>query len=191
MVGADRGPARTGVPTLARPVPILAFHGTVRPDQSLRGSGTARWNESVPEAAGSGRSRTAWRQSPRPLMSAPHVQPDDVRQPRRRERDRAVHGQGRWSHLAGLSPRSDRVAVPRQDHHRDRRHPADRRPAWLTRARRWMSCRLASIARQTSARLALTGRSPRIVPGSLGVGADRFECAAPEPDQGRVGRPRC
>jgi polyhydroxybutyrate depolymerase len=52
MVGAVAGlraPA-AGAP-LARPVPVLAFHGTSDRINPYAGSGTARWDESVPAAA--------------------------------------------------------------------------------------------------------------------------------------------
>jgi polyhydroxybutyrate depolymerase len=51
MVGAIAGLRAPVVATLARPVPILAFHGTADRINPYDGSGTARWNESVPEAA--------------------------------------------------------------------------------------------------------------------------------------------
>ena len=51
MVGAVAG-LRTPVdPPLARPVPVVAFHGTADRINSFGGSGTARWDESVPDAA--------------------------------------------------------------------------------------------------------------------------------------------
>jgi polyhydroxybutyrate depolymerase len=50
MVGAIAGLRAPDV-TLARAVPIYAFHGTADRINPYNGSGTARWNESVPEAA--------------------------------------------------------------------------------------------------------------------------------------------
>ena len=49
-VGAVAGLRSPGVP-VNRPVPILAFHGTKDRINPYRGSGTQRWNESVPDAA--------------------------------------------------------------------------------------------------------------------------------------------
>jgi polyhydroxybutyrate depolymerase len=51
MVGAIAGLRAPVVATLSRPVPILAFHGTADRINPYDGSGTARWNESVPDAA--------------------------------------------------------------------------------------------------------------------------------------------
>jgi len=51
LVGAVAGlraPSRT---TLSTPVPVYAFHGTSDRINPYRGSGTARWDESVPDAA--------------------------------------------------------------------------------------------------------------------------------------------
>jgi polyhydroxybutyrate depolymerase len=49
-VGAVAG-LRSPVIALQRPVPILAFHGTKDRINPYGGSGTQRWNESVPDAA--------------------------------------------------------------------------------------------------------------------------------------------
>jgi polyhydroxybutyrate depolymerase len=50
-VGAVAGLRSPGVP-VHRPVPILSFHGTRDRINPYGGSGTQRWNESVPDAAG-------------------------------------------------------------------------------------------------------------------------------------------
>jgi polyhydroxybutyrate depolymerase len=50
MVGAIAG-LRAPDASKDRPVPILAFHGTADRINPYDGSGTARWNESVPDAA--------------------------------------------------------------------------------------------------------------------------------------------
>jgi polyhydroxybutyrate depolymerase len=49
-VGAVAGLRSPGVP-VCRPVPILSFHGTNDRLNPYGGSGTPRWNESVPDAA--------------------------------------------------------------------------------------------------------------------------------------------
>ena len=49
-VGAVAGLRSPGVP-VHRPVPILSFHGTSDRINPYGGSGTQRWNESVPDAA--------------------------------------------------------------------------------------------------------------------------------------------
>ena len=49
-VAGLRAPSSTSWPS-ARPVRILAFHGTADRINPYNGSGTIRWNESVPEAA--------------------------------------------------------------------------------------------------------------------------------------------
>jgi polyhydroxybutyrate depolymerase len=49
-VGAVAG-LRSPATPVQRPVPILAFHGTKDRINPYAGSGTQRWNESVPEAA--------------------------------------------------------------------------------------------------------------------------------------------
>jgi polyhydroxybutyrate depolymerase len=49
-VGAVAGLRSPGVP-VHRPVPILSFHGTQDRINPYAGSGTPRWNESVPDAA--------------------------------------------------------------------------------------------------------------------------------------------
>ena len=49
-VGAVAGLRSPGVP-VHRPVPILSFHGTKDRINPYGGSGTRRWNESVPDAA--------------------------------------------------------------------------------------------------------------------------------------------
>jgi polyhydroxybutyrate depolymerase len=50
MVGAVAG-LRAPTTALSRPVPIMAFHGTADRINPYPGSGTTRWNESVPDAA--------------------------------------------------------------------------------------------------------------------------------------------
>jgi polyhydroxybutyrate depolymerase len=49
-VGAVAG-LRSPITPLRRPIPILAFHGTKDRINPYGGSGTERWNESVPDAA--------------------------------------------------------------------------------------------------------------------------------------------
>jgi polyhydroxybutyrate depolymerase len=49
-VGAVAG-LRSPLVPLHRPIPILAFHGTKDRINPYGGSGTQRWNESVPDAA--------------------------------------------------------------------------------------------------------------------------------------------
>ena len=51
FVGAVAGLRGPDVPALERPVPVLAFHGTADRINPYGGSGTARWDESVPDAA--------------------------------------------------------------------------------------------------------------------------------------------
>jgi polyhydroxybutyrate depolymerase len=51
MVGAVAGLRAPGVEQLAAPVPVLAFHGTADRVNPYDGGPTARWRESVPEAA--------------------------------------------------------------------------------------------------------------------------------------------
>ena len=51
MVGAVAGLRAPDGPPVSRPVPVLAFHGTADRINPYAGSGTARWGESVPEAA--------------------------------------------------------------------------------------------------------------------------------------------
>ncbi len=51
MVGAVAGLRAPSRPTLSTPVPMYAFHGTSDRINPYRGSGTARWDESVPDAA--------------------------------------------------------------------------------------------------------------------------------------------
>ncbi len=51
MVGAVAGLRAPDVAPLTRPVPILAFHGTSDRINPYAGSGTTRWDESVPESA--------------------------------------------------------------------------------------------------------------------------------------------
>jgi polyhydroxybutyrate depolymerase len=51
LVGAVAGLRAPGATPLAQAVPILAFHGTSDRINPYDGSGTPRWNESVPEAA--------------------------------------------------------------------------------------------------------------------------------------------
>jgi polyhydroxybutyrate depolymerase len=54
LLGAVAGLRAPATATLARPVRVVAFHGTNDRINPFGGSGTARWNESVPDAA------TAW-----------------------------------------------------------------------------------------------------------------------------------
>jgi polyhydroxybutyrate depolymerase len=51
LVGAVAGLRAPGMP-VTQAVPIYAFHGTSDRINPYNGSGTARWNESVPDAAG-------------------------------------------------------------------------------------------------------------------------------------------
>jgi polyhydroxybutyrate depolymerase len=51
MVGAVAGLRALDGPPPSRPVPVLAFHGTADRINPYPGSGTARWGESVPDAA--------------------------------------------------------------------------------------------------------------------------------------------
>jgi len=51
MVGAVAGLRGPGSRPLSRPVPVVAFHGTADRINPYSGSRTARWDESVPEAA--------------------------------------------------------------------------------------------------------------------------------------------
>lgn len=51
MAGAVAGLRAPDAPVLSRPVPVLAFHGTADRINPYDGSGTPRWDESVPEAA--------------------------------------------------------------------------------------------------------------------------------------------
>jgi len=51
MVGAVAGLRGFDGPPPSRPVPVVAFHGTADRLSPYRGGATARWRESVPEAA--------------------------------------------------------------------------------------------------------------------------------------------
>ena len=71
MVGAVAGLRSPDGPAGGRPVPVLAFHGTADRINPYDGSGTARWRESVPDAA------RAWAEANGSVSGADH----DGRQP--------------------------------------------------------------------------------------------------------------
>jgi polyhydroxybutyrate depolymerase len=73
MVGAVAGLRAPNLPSLSRPVPILAFHGTADRINPYNGSGTARWNESVPEAARMWAAANGAAPLPTTVALTPHV----------------------------------------------------------------------------------------------------------------------
>jgi polyhydroxybutyrate depolymerase len=73
LVGAVAGLRAPAVSALTRPVPILAFHGTADRINPYDGSGIARWNESVPEAARQWAAANGADAQPATIALTPHV----------------------------------------------------------------------------------------------------------------------
>ena len=110
-----------GVP-VHRSVPILSFHGMNDRINPYGGSGTQRWNESVPDAARAWALSNGITDAPTEVGGEPDAHPDDLRCRGATRRGDAVDvTQGR-SHLARRASRAAAQPLSRPYISRDRRH---------------------------------------------------------------------
>ena len=113
-----------GVP-VHRPVPILSFHGTNDRINPYGGSGTQRWNESVPDAARAWALANGITGSAGGSRREPDAHPDDLRCAGAARRGDAVDVTRGRSHLARRASRAAAEPLPRPYVPGDRRHQVD------------------------------------------------------------------
>jgi len=123
-VGAVAG-LRSPALAVRRSVPILSFHGRKDRINPYGGSGTPRWNESVPDAARAWARANGITAPPTEVPVRTDAHPDHLRHGGAAGRGDGVDVAPRRSHLAGGASRAAAEPLARSYITRDRRHRVD------------------------------------------------------------------